>query len=391
MFGVVFVQPAMYLEIPKNETLAQFEHDLTTSEQSFTQSSMLRPTKNEKIPNRKHCSFSQQNASPNWYRSEFSANSIDVSNFFRQHSFCSCHSCMHIMKQCVNTHQMDCHLYFVFSVSVHILCISVCTVAVSLSDRTTFSRCIHKTSTLCAQVCKFVEQMLCKSECQQRDRCKSVHFLVQQLHMPAFSVIKFDFIPNFPYGNLIYASHQASKRWPNNLHIQTQRSAIAISQVSAKHIHSTAWNTKVRFRRFIWECIALHGGMRRCKRWSNSMVFELIPFCTQWMSLIFRVQLMMLMASPFHRVTIISLFNLQINTVNYCIELCRTLFQRTNEWMDEWMNERASSFSHHKMRMVFASFLHIAVVIRCFGSFYFLCMLRLPLYSFVWTVYLKFE
>lgn len=33
-------------------------------------------------------------------------------------------------------------------------------------------------------------------------------------------------------------------------------------------------------------------------------------------------ELMMLMATPFHHVTIISLFNLQINTMNYCIELC---------------------------------------------------------------------
>lgn len=33
-------------------------------------------------------------------------------------------------------------------------------------------------------------------------------------------------------------------------------------------------------------------------------------------------ELMMLMVTPFHHVTIISLFNLQINTMNYCIELC---------------------------------------------------------------------
>lgn len=123
--------------------------------------------------------------------------------------------------------KMDYHLFFF----VICFCILVCTISTTLSDRTYFPAAFL-TTTLCSSVCKFVEQMLCQSECQLRNMCKlgCISFCsvvcvcdvrcarpvnAHSAHMSTFSVIKFDFISNFPYGNLIYASHQASNRLPS--------------------------------------------------------------------------------------------------------------------------------------------------------------------------------
>lgn len=164
---------------------------------------------------------------------------------------------------------MDYHLYFF----VICFCIFVRTISTALSDRTYFPVAFLTT------VCKFVEQMLCQSRYQLRNICKleciSLCSVVcvfdvrcarpvnaHSAHMSTFSVIKFDFISNLPYGNLIYASHQALNRLPSQY--PYTNIAIVLWQLrsfSETHTHtdiySTAWNTKVRFRRFIWQCFGV--------------------------------------------------------------------------------------------------------------------------------------
>lgn len=53
-----------------------------------------------------------------------------------------------------------------------------------------------------------------------------VHVLALYCTCLRLCVIKFDFISNFPYGNLIYASHQASKTFAQPIYIYKQYSVV---------------------------------------------------------------------------------------------------------------------------------------------------------------------